>query len=226
MLHLRAVQMGRPSSIGRRCRSPPACTRRQLLWIVARRPQVRLRSALKSANLSFSSAMPFFTASKSDNVAANGGRLTIASSCASQNVCVHSWLACSCCVPRFSSLPQKLQGRLKSQIFKSGRFPQFQNRVRVRATLAGVSLRAVSRQPLGRTLSCVKWCDFSVVSTQKSIDTRHHSPPLRGGRASGRRGHNAGSGRPRPREKNVISAHWCTAPLTSESLKNLSRVFI
>ena len=90
---------------------------------------------LKSPNLSFSSAMPFFAASKSDNVAANGGRLTIASSCASQNVCVHSWRACSCCVPRFSSLPQKLQGRLKSQIFKSGRFPQSQNRVCVRVSL-------------------------------------------------------------------------------------------
>ena len=51
-----------------------------------------------------------------------------------------------------------------------------------------------SRWPCGRTSGCVslsehRRCDFSVVSTQKSIDTRHHSPPLRGGRASGRRGH-------------------------------------
>ena len=118
---------------------------------------------LKSPNLSFSSAMPFFAASKSDNVAANGGRLTIASSCASQNVCVHSWRACSCCVPRFSSLPQKLQGRLKSQIFKSGRFPQSQNRVCVRVSLRrcpgslSVGPRAVRQMvPIFQSYRCKK----------------------------------------------------------------------
>ena len=48
----------------------------------------------------------------------------------------------------------------------------------------------------------LEWCDFPVISTRKSINTRHHKPPLRGGRGASRparRGHGTGGGgRPPP----------------------------
>ena len=216
MLHLRAVQMGSPSSIGRRCRSPPACTRRQLLWIVARRPQVRLQSGLKSPNLSFSSLERdalFYRV----QIRQRGGkwrptddRLRL---CLSERLCALMARVLVLYASIFLSATEAAGATQKSDI-QEWPFPAVSESCSRPCTLAGVlhvvteavcqPVAGVPGRPLGRTSGCVKWCDFSVVSTQKSIDTHHHSPPLCGGRTSGRRGHNAGSGRPQPRvEKNI-----------------------
>ena len=50
----------------------------------------------------------------------------------------------------------------------------------------------------------LEWRDFPVISTRKSINTRHHKPPLRGGRGASRpaRPWDAGGGRPQTRERN------------------------
>ena len=51
----------------------------------------------------------------------------------------------------------------------------------------------------------LEWRDFPVISTRKSINTRHHKPPLRGGRGASRpaRPWDAGGGRPQMRPKKV-----------------------
>ena len=57
--------------------------------------------------------------------------------------------------------------------------------------------------PLVQAVVVVEACrrDFSVILLCLSARTRHRKPPLRGGRASGRRGQGRGGRRPRPRLK-------------------------
>ena len=120
--------------------------------------------------------------------------------CLSERLCALMARVLVLCASIFLSATEAAGATQKSDI-QEWPFPAVSESCSRPCTLAGVRPQAVPRWPCGRTSGCVRRCDFSVVSTQKSIDTRHHSPPLCGGRASGRRGHNAGSGRPRPRGK-------------------------